>query len=58
MNKRLVNAACWTIGSVFSVLNMSRNEDTLAWSVITMLFVWNAVRQFNLYRDEKEQDNG
>ena len=58
MNKRLITAIIWVVASVAAVLNLNREGQELIWSVITMLFAWNAIRQFRLYREEKEKEDG
>ena len=58
MNKRLISAIIWVVASVLAVLNMNNEGHELIWSAITMLFAWNAIRQFKLYREEKENEDG
>ena len=58
MNRRLTNSIWWIIGTFFCILNLATGADRMAWGVITVIFAVNSVRQFLLYRKEKENDNG
>ena len=58
MNQRLTNVICWMIGSIFCVLNVVTGDEPVAWAVITVISVYNTIRQYKLYQDEKGNGHG
>ena len=56
MNKRLLCAVIWAAVSVLAAINMTNSDLALIWSLNTILAAMNAVKQFRLYQEEKDDD--
>jgi hypothetical protein len=54
MNKRLVCALIWAGASVLAAIQVSTSDMAPVWSLTTILAAWNAIKQFKLYQEEKD----
>ena len=54
MNKRLLSAVIWAAVSVLAAINMTNSDLSIVWSLTTIVAAMNAVKQFRLYQEEKE----